>query len=118
MSGPAGRPAQGAGEPPRGNGAGRMTAGEPRSGRTRYLAIGCLMMVAGLFSGAMVSVLVARFVSWGTHCRYDAELPACNWPEFAAVGGLIGAVTLPALVLWQILRPRRQIGAEPQNQDL
>jgi hypothetical protein len=72
------------------------------------------MMVAGFFSGAMVSVLVARFVSWGTHCRYDAELPACNWPQYAGIGGLIGAVTLPALVFWQILRPRREI-VEPQD---
>jgi len=73
------------------------------------------MMVAGFFSGAMVAVLVARFVSWGTHCRYDAELPACNWPQYAGIGGLIGAVTLPALVFWQILRPRREIESQPQD---
>jgi hypothetical protein len=95
--------------------AGSETASE---GRIRYFAIGCLMSVAGFFSGAMVSVLVARFVSWGTHCRYDAELPACNWVEYAAIGGLIGAVTLPSLVLWQLLRSRhgvREGGDEPDN---
>ena len=87
-------------------------------GRSRYFAVGCLMAVAGFFSGAMFSVLVARFVSWGTHCRYDAELPACRWPEYAAVGGLIGAITLPALVLWQLLRSRHEVrkgGDEPDN---
>jgi hypothetical protein len=73
------------------------------------------MMVSGFFSGAMVSVLVGRFVSWGTHCRYDAELPACNWPQYAAIGGLIGAVTLPALVFWRVLRRKPEIVDESQD---
>jgi len=45
---------------------------------------------------AMVGVLVARFYSWVSGCRYVAELPACGWEKFAAIGGLVGAVTLPA----------------------
>jgi hypothetical protein len=81
--------------------------GEPsRTGR--FTALGCLMMVAGFFSGAMVAVLVAKFRGWAIHCQpADAELPACNWEQFAGVGGLIGAVTLPALVFWRLLLPRR-----------
>lgn len=69
-------------------------------------AIGCLMAIAGFFSGAMVAVLVARAYSWASHCQYDAELPACNWESFAAVGGLIGLVSLPALVLARLRRPK------------
>ncbi len=67
------------------------------------------MTVAGFFSGAMVAVLIGRFYSSATHCQYDSELPACNWQSFAGWGGLIGLVTLPALVLWRLRRrPRRR----------
>lgn len=75
-------------------------------GANRF-AVGCLMAVAGFFSGAMVAVLIGRFYSSATHCQYDAELPACNWQSFAGVGGLIGLVTLPALVLWRLRRRPR-----------
>ncbi len=76
-------------------------------GPSQFAAVGCLMAVAGFFSGAMVAVLVARLVSWATHCPYDAELPACNWQTFAGVGGLIGLISLPALVFLRLGRPRR-----------
>jgi hypothetical protein len=66
------------------------------------------MTVAGFFSGAMVAVLIGRFYSSATHCQYDSELPACNWQSFAGWGGLIGLVTLPALVLWRLRRRPRQ----------
>ena len=75
-------------------------------GANRF-AVGCLMAVAGFFSGAMIAVLIARFYSSATHCQYDAELPACNWQSFAGVGGAIGVVTLPVLVLWRLRRRPR-----------
>jgi hypothetical protein len=74
----------------------------------QFAAIGCLMAVAGFFSGAMVAVLIARLVSWASHCPYEAGLPACNWQTFAGVGGLIGLVSLPTLVLLRLGRPRRR----------
>lgn len=70
----------------------------------KFAAIGCVMGVAGFFSGAMVAVLVARFYSWTTHCQYDVELPACHWETFAGVGGLIGLVTLPGMILFRLRR--------------
>ena len=57
------------------------------------------MTVAGFFSMAMVGVLVARVYSWVSKCPYAEGIPACNWWVFAGVGGLIGAITLPVLVL-------------------
>ncbi len=68
------------------------------------------MTIAGFFSGAMIAVLVAKIRGSMMHCTpVDPELPACNWEAFAGVGGIIGAVSLPALVLWQVLRgPRRR----------
>ena len=86
---------------------GAAGAGDGAGPRPNRLAIGCLMTVAGFFSGAMVAVLIGRFYSSATHCQYDAELPACNWQTFAGVGGLIGLVTLPALVLWRLQRRPR-----------
>ena len=66
------------------------------------------MAVVGGLSLAMVGVLVARFYSWATRCPYVAELPACGWERFAAIGGLIGAVTLPALVVRRLVRSERE----------
>ncbi len=57
------------------------------------------MTVAGFFSMAMVGVLVARVYSWIEKCPYTEGLPACHWWIFAGVGGLVGAITLPVLVL-------------------
>jgi hypothetical protein len=86
--------------------AGGVSGPDEGPGANRF-AVGCLMAVAGFFSGAMVAVLIGRFYSSATHCQYDAELPACNWQSFAGVGGLIGLVTLPALVLWRLRRRPR-----------
>jgi hypothetical protein len=65
----------------------------------RVAAIGCFMAGIGFVSMAMFAVLIARLYSWVSGCQYVAELPACNWEKFAAVGGVIGAVTLPTLVI-------------------
>jgi hypothetical protein len=91
------------GQPPEAAGA---TGADDGPGANR-VAVGCLMAVAGFFSGAMVAVLIARFYSSATHCQYDAELPACNWQSFAGIGGAIGLVTLPVLVLWRLRRRPR-----------
>jgi hypothetical protein len=67
-------------------------------------AIGCIMTVAGFFSMAMIGVLVARVYSWVSKCPYMEGLPACNWWVFAGIGGVIGAITLPVLVLRRLKR--------------
>lgn len=91
----------------RGSGATGETATPGDGPGANRVAVGCVMAVAGFFSGAMVAVLVARFYSSATHCQYSAELPACDWQDFAGGGGLIGLVTLPALVLWRLRRRPR-----------
>jgi hypothetical protein len=64
--------------------------------------VGCFTGVAGMFSGGMVGVLVAKIVGWATKCVPIEGLPACNWWIFAGWGGAIGVVTLPAIVLWRL----------------
>jgi hypothetical protein len=94
---------------PNGNAsAGDRGAGQEESPRRRPFAVlGCIMTVAGFFSGAMVAVLVAKFRSAMIHCvPADSELPACNWEQFAGVGGLLGALTLPVMVYWRLRTSR------------
>ncbi len=73
------------------------TTGE--SNVTRYGCVGCLTLVAGLFSGGMIGVLIAKFVGSARNCEPPAGLPACDWHVYAGIGMLIGAVTLPVLAL-------------------
>ena len=62
------------------------------------------MTFAGFFSMAMIGVLVARVYSWVDKCPYQEGIPACNWWVFAGIGGIIGAITLPVLVLRRLKR--------------
>ena len=73
------------------------TTGE--SNVTRYGCVGCLTFVAGLFSGGMIGVLIAKIVGCARNCEPSTGLPACDWHVYAGVGMLIGAVTLPVLAL-------------------
>ncbi len=104
---------------PPGNGRGDEAA---TSGRRPFAVLGCLMTVAGFFSGAMVAVLVAKVRSAVIHCTpVDPELPACNWQQFAGVGGLLGALTLPILVYWRLRTSasgRRDDAAAAGDRDL
>jgi hypothetical protein len=66
----------------------------------RRTAIGCLTTWLGFVSGAMVAVLASKLVAYVTRAPACGGIPACNWHIYALVGGGIGAVTLPVLVLW------------------
>lgn len=72
------------------------------SNLVRYGCVGCLTIVAGLFSGGMIGVLVAKIVGSARNCEPLPELPACDWHVYAGVGMLIGAVTLPVVALWRL----------------
>ena len=72
------------------------------SNLVRYGCVGCLTIVAGLFSGGMIGVLVAKMVGSARNCEPLPGLPACDWHVYAGVGMLIGAVTLPMLALWRL----------------
>jgi len=72
----------------------------------RRAAIGCLTSWLGLVSGAMVAVLVSKFVAFVTHGPACDGIPSCNWYIYALVGGGLGAVSLPVLVLWVLGKPK------------
>jgi hypothetical protein len=79
----------------------------------RYFGVGCFVAVAGFFSGAMVGVLVGKFVGILRRCTPEPGLPVCDWHVFAIAGGLIGALSLPTLVLWRL----RQSGPAAEHSD-
>jgi hypothetical protein len=86
--------------------AGSAEAGAPSHvSTTRKVAIGCFTAWLGLVSGAMVAALLSKFAAFLTRSPDCSELPSCNWYIWAAYGGVIGAVTLPILVLWVLGKP-------------
>jgi len=86
----------GAGAPPLADGVADRAA--------RSVGVGCVTAVAGLFSGGMIGVLVSRIVAWVTHAPTCPELPTCDWYKYAAVGMLLGLVTLPILTIMRLRR--------------
>ena len=74
---------------------------------SRTLAIGCFMAPLGFFSGGMISAFLSKLVAYVTRAPACPDVPACNWLEFTVVGGVIGFVTLPALVMWALRSPKR-----------
>lgn len=70
----------------------------------RYVGVGCVTALAGLFSGGMVGVVVAKFVGSIRGCNPGPELPACDWHVYAGVGMLIGVISLPILAISRLRR--------------
>lgn len=68
----------------------------------RKFGLGCFTFVIGGFSGGMVAVLIGRLVAFFTKAPSCEGLPICNWYVYAGIGALVGAVSLPALVLRRI----------------
>ena len=75
---------------------------EDRTART--IGVGCFTTFVGFWSGGMVAVLVGRFVEGLRQSPSCEGLPICNWTSYALVGGVLGAVTLPVLVLRRLRR--------------
>ena len=78
----------------------------------RNVAVGCFVTPLGVFSGAMVGVLISKIVAFLTKAPSCPDIPSCDWHVYAGWGALAGGLTLPALVLSRLLaRP----GTEPTD---
>ena len=73
---------------------------ESRTGRN--VGVGCFGVLMGFFSGGMFGVLVAKIVDFFTRAPSCAGLPSCDWAQFFFAGALLGAVTLPTLILLRL----------------
>ena len=78
------------------------------SGRRR-VAIGCFTCWLGLVSGAMIAVLISKIVAFISHARSCDGIPSCNWYIYAMIGGGVGAISLPLLVLWVLGKPAKRM---------
>jgi hypothetical protein len=86
-------------------------------GRTAtYVGVGCLTAFAGWWSGGMVAVLVAKIVGAIQGCAPGEHGAPCNWPAYAIAGGVLGAVSLPALALQRLRRGDAAARGETQNE--
>ena len=72
--------------------------------RGRRIGIGCFTTFIGFWSGGMIGVLVGKVVSSARGCVPIEGTPACDWYYFAAAGMILGATTLPTLVLRRLRR--------------
>jgi hypothetical protein len=65
----------------------------------RQLGIGCFMAFVGFFSGGMIGVLVSKGVAFFSKAPTCDGIPTCDWYIYMFVGGALGALTLPWLVV-------------------
>ena len=66
----------------------------------RVIPIGCFMAVIGFFSAGMIGALVAKGVAFFQKVPNCAGMPVpCDWYIYMLVGGALGALTLPWLVV-------------------
>jgi hypothetical protein len=85
-----------------------------RVSTTRKVAIGCFSAWLGFVSGAMVAALLSKFAAFVMRANACDGVPACNWYIWAGIGGLVGAVTLPAMVLRVLGKPAKP-GVRPEG---
>ena len=86
-------------EPQRGS-APPPTAGETRAGRN--VGVGCFTAFMGFWSGGMFGVLLSKIVAGVTRAKECAGIPSCDWATYFFAGALIGALTLPTIVLLRL----------------
>jgi hypothetical protein len=70
----------------------------------RNIGVGCFTTFIGFWSGGMIAVLIGKVLEGIRGAPSCDGLPLCNWNVYAAVGALIGAVSLPVLVLTRLRR--------------
>ena len=83
-------------------GSGSAPSAEDRTARN--IGVGCFTTFIGLWSGAMVAVLIGKIVEGIRGAPSCEGLPMCNWNVYAAAGAVVGAVSLPVLVLARLRR--------------
>ena len=76
----------------------------PEDRTARNIGVGCFTTFVGLWSGAMIAVLVGKIVEGIRGTPACEGVPICNWHVYAAIGALLGATSLPILALRRLRR--------------
>ena len=79
----------------------------------RKVGVGCFAAIVGAVSTAMIAVLMSGAYAFLARAPKCEGMPSCDWYRWALVGGVVGLVTLPILVLPRLGRP----AAPPANSD-
>ena len=80
----------------------------------RQAAIGCFMALIGFFSVGMIGVLVSKGVAFFTKAPKCDGIPTCDWYIYMLVGGILGALTLPWLVVSAMRSPAKVDNSQPK----
>lgn len=70
----------------------------------RKFGLGCFTFIVGGFSGGMVAVLIGMILEGLKKSPRCEGLPVCNWYVYVGVGAVIGAASLPTLILYRLRR--------------
>lgn len=65
----------------------------------RRVGLGCFTFFVGGWSGGMVAVLLGKLIEGARKSPSCDGLPTCNWYVYAGIGAVLGALSLPILVL-------------------
>lgn len=79
-------------------------AADDSSRTATYVGVGCFTAFAGWWSGGMIAVLIAKIVGAVQGCPAGEHGEPCNWYVYAAVGAVLGAISLPILALRRLRR--------------
>lgn len=85
--------------------------------KTRVAGIGCFMAVIGAFSGGMIAVLLSMGVAKVTGAPRCDGIPTCNWHYYWGAGALIGALSLPWLVVSALMSSPKPDPAAPDTKN-
>jgi hypothetical protein len=77
--------------------------------RGRRIGVGCFATFVGFWSGGMIAVLIGTTIGKIRGCTAIEGTSVCDdWFLYAAAGMILGAVTLPTLVLRRLSRKQPQ----------
>jgi hypothetical protein len=83
--------------------------------KARLAGLGCFSFFVGGASMAMVGALLSLAVQRITRGPACQDIPACDWYIYAMWGAVIGAVTLPILVLNRVRQSAKDRDAARRN---
>src|SRR5690242_15738109 len=90
--------------PPAGEGSPRAPQVDVEDRTARNIGVGCFTTFIGFWSGGMIAVMIGKIVEGVRRAPSCEGLPLCNWNAYAAVGAVVGAISLPVLVLMRLRR--------------